>query len=142
MEFVNVSLPNQEIQLKFLSKKTGNCKDSVLTLFGGKYWSRLSEEFTGKHWNLIQDIMFNLMEKLTIEDQDDSFLGVIFWHWYYDNYLCNSTRLASWPFNFVRWVTHNSLQIRSQVDIWSFPGWLLCDDRDRILRPTHRFAIQ
>lgn len=35
MEFVNVSLPNQEIQLKFLSKKTGNCKDSVLTLFGG-----------------------------------------------------------------------------------------------------------
>lgn len=35
MEFVKVSLPNQEIQLKFLSKKTGNCKDSVLTLFGG-----------------------------------------------------------------------------------------------------------
>lgn len=25
----------KEIQLKFLSKKTGNCKDSVLTLFGG-----------------------------------------------------------------------------------------------------------
>lgn len=47
-----------------------------------------------------------------------------------DNHLYTSTRLASWPFNFVIRVNHNSLQMHSQEEPLTpghFPWFAPCD---------------